>query len=96
MKISILVFPGSNCDLDIANCLYQITNKKPSLIWYLDNIEKKTDLIILPGGFSFGDYLRSGAIASKTRIIKSLKSLVSSQYLYNQNTTPFAHFYLKS
>ena len=74
MKISILVFPGSNCDLDIASCLYQITNKKPSLIWYLDNIEKKTDLIILPGGFSFGDYLRSGAIASKTRIIKSLKS----------------------
>ena len=73
MNCSIVIFPGSNCDKDIANCLEAITSKKPKLIWYQDKIPEKSDLIVLPGGFSFGDYLRSGAIASKSKIMKSIK-----------------------
>ena len=74
MKISIIIFPGSNCDQDIATSLFSITNKKPSLVWYKDSIPINTNLIILPGGFSFGDYLRSGAIASASKIIKEVIS----------------------
>ena len=74
MKVSIIIFPGSNCDQDIASSLFFITKKKPDLVWYKDTIPKYTNLIILPGGFSFGDYLRSGAIASASKIIKEVIS----------------------
>ena len=74
MKVSIIIFPGSNCDQDIASSLFFITKKKPNLVWYKDSIPKYTNLIILPGGFSFGDYLRSGAIASASKIIKEVVS----------------------
>ena len=72
MNVSVIIFPGSNCDQDIVSSIYSITNKKPKEIWYKDNIPKNTDFIILPGGFSFGDYLRSGAIASASNIIKDV------------------------
>ena len=75
MNVSIIVFPGSNCDLDIFNSILSITNIKPKLIWYDDYIPKNTDFIIIPGGFSFGDYLRSGAIASTSKIIKQVYQL---------------------
>tara|TARA_A100001011_G_scaffold396809_1_gene495899 strand:+ start:6827 stop:7498 length:672 start_codon:yes stop_codon:yes gene_type:complete len=74
MKISIIIFPGSNCDQDIASSLISITKKKPNLVWYKDSIPLNSNLIILPGGFSFGDYLRSGAIASASKIIKEVVS----------------------
>ena len=74
MKVSIIIFPGSNCDQDIASSLFFITKKKPNLVWYKDTIPKYTNLIILPGGFSFGDYLRSGAIASASKVIKEVIS----------------------
>lgn len=74
MKISIIIFPGSNCDQDIASSLFSITKKTPNLVWYKDSIPNNTNLIILPGGFSFGDYLRSGAIASASKIIKEVIS----------------------
>tara|TARA_B100002051_G_scaffold271816_1_gene307284 strand:+ start:464 stop:1138 length:675 start_codon:yes stop_codon:yes gene_type:complete len=72
MNVSVIIFPGSNCDQDIVSSIYSITNKKPKEIWYKDNIPKNTDFIILPGGFSFGDYLRSGAIASASNIIREV------------------------
>ena len=75
MNVSIIVFPGSNCDLDIYNSILAITNTKPKLIWYTESIPIKTDLIIIPGGFSFGDYLRSGAIASTSNIVKQIYKL---------------------
>ena len=75
MNISIVIFPGSNCDQDVASSLLAITKKKPKLIWYKDVIPRNTDLIILPGGFSFGDYLRSGAIASASKIITQVINL---------------------
>ena len=74
MKISIIIFPGSNCDQDIASSLFSITKKTPNLVWYKDSIPNNTNLIILPGGFSFGDYLRSGALASASKIIKEVIS----------------------
>ena len=72
MNISVIIFPGSNCDQDIVSSIKSITNKTPNKTWYKDNLPKNTDFIILPGGFSFGDYLRSGAIASASNIIKQV------------------------
>ena len=72
MNISVIIFPGSNCDQDIVSSIKSITNKTPNKTWYKDNIPKNTDFIIIPGGFSFGDYLRSGAIASASNIIKQV------------------------
>jgi len=71
MKSSVIVFPGSNCDRDIAVALekFQI---KPQMIWHDDASLPKSDLVVLPGGFSYGDYLRTGSIASKSRIIKDV------------------------
>ena len=71
MKSSVIVFPGSNCDRDIAVALekFQITNQ---MVWHNESILPKSDLIVLPGGFSYGDYLRTGCIASKSRIINDV------------------------
>ena len=71
MKSSVIVFPGSNCDRDVAIALekYQIKNK---MIWHNDSSLPKSDIVILRGGFSYGDYLRTGCIASKSPIINEV------------------------
>ena len=71
MKSSVIVFPGSNCDRDIAVALekFQIKNQ---MVWHDESSLPKSDLVILPGGFSYGDYLRTGCIASKSRIINDV------------------------
>ena len=71
MKSSVIVFPGSNCDRDVAVALekFQIKNE---MVWHDEANLPKSDLVILPGGFSYGDYLRTGCIASKSRIIKDV------------------------
>ena len=68
MKSSVIVFPGSNCDRDVAVALekFQIKNK---MVWHNESSLPKSDLVVLPGGFSYGDYLRTGCIASKSKII---------------------------
>ena len=68
MKSSVIVFPGSNCDRDIDGALekYQIKNQ---MIWHNETSLPKSDIVVLPGGFSYGDYLRTGCIASKSKII---------------------------
>ena len=73
MKSSVIVFPGSNCDRDVAVALkkYQIDNQ---MVWHDETKLPKSDLVVLPGGFSYGDYLRTGCIASKTRIIDDVIS----------------------
>jgi len=73
MKSSVIVFPGSNCDRDIAVALgkFQIKNE---MVWHNDAILPKSDLVVLPGGFSYGDYLRTGCIASKSKIINDVVS----------------------
>ncbi len=68
MKSSVIVFPGSNCDRDIEVALEKMQFKN-QMIWHKETKLPKSDLIVLPGGFSYGDYLRSGAIAGKSLII---------------------------
>ena len=68
MKSSVIVFPGSNCDRDIALALEKMQFKN-SMVWHKETFLPKSDLIVIPGGFSYGDYLRSGAIAGKSLII---------------------------
>jgi len=64
MNSSIIVFPGSNCDRDIAVALEKLKFQN-TMVWHKDLTMPKSDLIVLPGGFSYGDYLTSGAIAAK-------------------------------
>ena len=63
MRIAILVFPGSNCDRDMMVAIEKLTGRRPSLVWHKERSLDPIDLAIIPGGFSFGDYLRCGAIA---------------------------------
>jgi phosphoribosylformylglycinamidine synthase len=71
MKASVIVFPGSNCDRDIKISLEKF-GIKTSMIWHADAKLPKSDLVVLPGGFSYGDYLRCGSIASKSRVMKEI------------------------
>ncbi len=68
MKSSVIVFPGSNCDRDIAVALEKMQFKN-KMVWHKETKLPKSDLIVIPGGFSYGDYLRTGAIAGKSLII---------------------------
>ena len=71
MKSAVIVFPGSNCDRDISVALkkFQIKNE---MVWHDESDLPKSDLVVLPGGFSYGDYLRTGCIASKSKIINDV------------------------
>ena len=71
MNSSVIVFPGSNCDRDIAVALEKLQFKN-KMVWHKDISLPKSDLIVIPGGFSYGDYLRSGAIAGKSKILKEV------------------------
>lgn len=69
MKSAVIVFPASNCDRDIAVALEKITGTKPEMVWHGDSDLPEVDFIALPGGFSYGDYLRSGAMAARSPIV---------------------------
>lgn len=71
MKSSVIVFPGSNCDRDIAVALENLQFKN-TMVWHKETNLPKSDLIVIPGGFSYGDYLRSGAIAAKSNILNDV------------------------
>ena len=71
MKSSVIVFPGSNCDRDIAVALEKMQFKN-QMVWHKETKLPKSDLIVIPGGFSYGDYLRSGAIAGKSAILNEV------------------------
>ena len=71
MNSSVIVFPGSNCDRDVAVALEKLQFKN-SMVWHKDTELPKSDLIVIPGGFSYGDYLRSGAIAAKSNILNEV------------------------
>jgi len=73
MKVAIVVFPGSNCDRDIAWAIKKISGYKPDYLWHKEKNFRNYDLIILPGGFSYGDYLRCGAIGSHSPIMNEIK-----------------------
>ena len=77
MKSSVITFPGSNCDrdMDVALKNFGFKNK---MIWHNDNELPKSDLVVLPGGFSYGDYLRCGSMAAKSKIMKSVINFAKS------------------
>ncbi len=77
MKSSVIVFPGSNCDRDIAVALEKLQFKN-QMVWHKETSLPKSDLIVIPGGFSYGDYLRSGAIAGKSLIIDEVVKAANS------------------
>jgi len=73
MKSAVIVFPGSNCDRDMAVALRRASGREPAMVWHKDaSLPQGLDLIALPGGFSFGDYLRCGAIAARSPIMQSV------------------------
>ena len=73
MKTAVVVFPGSNCDRDLAVALEQVTGKKPEMVWHGDTeLPEGVGLIAVPGGFSYGDYLRSGAMAARSPIMRAV------------------------
>jgi phosphoribosylformylglycinamidine synthase len=73
VKSAVIVFPGSNCDRDLAVALEQIGGRKPAMVWHKDSeLPDGTDFIGIPGGFSYGDYLRSGAMAARSPIMRAV------------------------
>ncbi|MEO9971371.1 MAG: phosphoribosylformylglycinamidine synthase subunit PurQ [Hyphomonadaceae bacterium] len=73
MKTAVIVFPGSNCDRDAQVSLAQATGTEPAMVWHKDGtIPDGTDLVMIPGGFSYGDYLRCGAMAANSPVIAQL------------------------
>ncbi|MDK2892094.1 phosphoribosylformylglycinamidine synthase I [Methanohalophilus sp.] len=75
MSIAIVQFGGSNCDLDVLHVLKAVVDADANLVWYKDADLSDYDAVIIPGGFSYGDYLRSGAIASRTPIMDSVRKM---------------------
>ena len=74
MKAAVIVFPGSNCDRDVQVTLRQVSGVEPVMVWHKESSFEDVDLIVLPGGFSYGDYLRSGAMAAKSRVMREVVS----------------------
>ncbi|MGA3301748.1 MAG: phosphoribosylformylglycinamidine synthase subunit PurQ [Methylovirgula sp.] len=75
MHAAVIVFPGSNREGDVARALEQTTGRKPDFVWHADHaLPKGTDLVVLPGGFSYGDYLRCGAIAGRAPIMDAVRA----------------------
>ena len=74
MKSAVIVFPGSNCDRDLAVALREISGEAPTMVWHRDTqLPDGLDLIAVPGGFSYGDYLRSGAMAANSPVMRAVK-----------------------
>lgn len=73
MKAAVVVFPGSNCDRDLADAIHKVTGTPPLMLWHAETeLPEGLDLIALPGGFSYGDYLRSGAMSARAAIMPAV------------------------
>ena len=73
MKSAVIVFPGSNCDRDLKVAIETVTGRAPDMVWHKDSeLPAGTGLIAIPGGFSYGDYLRSGAMAARSPIMRAV------------------------
>jgi phosphoribosylformylglycinamidine synthase len=74
MNSAVIVFPGSNCDRDLAVALELVTGRKPAMVWHQESeLPDGLDFIGVPGGFSYGDYLRSGAMAARSPVMRAVK-----------------------
>jgi phosphoribosylformylglycinamidine synthase len=74
LKAAVIVFPGSNCDRDVAVALAASMGRPPLMVWHRDSELPAVDLVVLPGGFSYGDYLRCGAMAANSPIMHAVKA----------------------
>ncbi len=72
MKSAIIVFPGTNRERDMALALKRISGRDPAMIWYTDTAIPDVDLIVVPGGFAYGDYLRAGAMAARAPAMRTV------------------------
>lgn len=73
MKTAVIVFPGSNCDRDLAVALASVTGERPAMVWHAETeLPAGIGLVAVPGGFSYGDYLRSGAIAARSPVMRAV------------------------
>jgi phosphoribosylformylglycinamidine synthase len=72
LRASVIVFPGSNCDRDVKTAIERVTGFAPKMVWHGDASVPSSDVIVLPGGFSYGDYLRCGAMAAHSPIMKDV------------------------
>jgi len=73
MKSAVIVFPGSNCDRDCAVAVERSTGSKPAMVWHAETaLPEGVDLVVLPGGFSYGDYLRCGAMAAQSPVMRAV------------------------
>lgn len=75
MQAAVITFPGSNCDRDAAVVLEAVTGRAPAMIWHRDTELPKLDLVVVPGGFTYGDYLRVGAMAAHSPIMREVVAL---------------------
>jgi phosphoribosylformylglycinamidine synthase len=73
MDAAVVVFPGSNRENDVATALEHAMGRRPQMVWHRDSTPPKVDLIVVPGGFSYGDYLRCGAIAAHSPVMREIK-----------------------
>lgn len=78
MKVGVIRFPGSNCDRDVYHAL-KLAGGEPEYVWWKENDLLHMDAVVIPGGFSYGDYLRAGAIAAITPVIEGIKKLVAEE-----------------
>ncbi|WP_313671088.1 phosphoribosylformylglycinamidine synthase subunit PurQ [Sandarakinorhabdus sp.] len=73
MKAAVIVFPGSNCDRDLADAITKVTGTAPTMVWHAEtSLPEGLDFIGIPGGFSYGDYLRSGAMAARSHVMQAV------------------------
>ncbi len=75
MQAAVITFPGSNCDRDAATVLEAVTGRPPIMLWHRDTELPKLDLVVIPGGFTYGDYLRCGAMAAHSPIMREVVGL---------------------
>ena len=74
MKSAVIVFPASNCDRDAQVALTEMTGKAPAMVWHRDSELPDVDLVVIPGGFSYGDYLRCGAMAAQSPVMRAVRA----------------------
>ena len=73
MNAAVIVFPGSNCDRDLAVAIREVSGREPTMVWHGESeLPDGLDLIAIPGGFSYGDYLRSGAMAARSKVMRAV------------------------
>jgi phosphoribosylformylglycinamidine synthase I len=77
VRVAVVVFPGTNCDQDVLHVFGKLLNAEAYPVWHRDTDLQKPDLVVLPGGFSYGDYLRTGALAKLSPVMESVKDFAA-------------------